>query len=795
MKKVGIVTLTGGENYGNALQNYAVQCLIEKKGYEAITLNNVTTNGFVDQIDKGQTLISKLKPSYVKDYIQCHAEGRYGCKNDRDFNIRNAAKLKNLEQKYTQLKASRKQKFAEFRKRCIHDDTVAISNVKYDKAHFDEFDAFVCGSDQVWNPTYRSVSMVEFLRFAPQHKRIALAPSFGVSTIPEARKSDYAKWLQEIPYLSVREDAGAEIVRNLTGRTAEVLFDPTFGLTASEWETFAREPKHRPLGKYVFCYFLENETKKYAKYIEKYASSHDYVIVRVLDMFDEDYYDIDPQEFVWLLMNAQAVFTDSFHGTAFAINMEKPFVVFERASGGKVMSSRLDTLLNKVKQNNRRFSNLSVDEIDNIQFDTTRELVEKERQRIHTYLDNALHGVEQANDKTQSPMLADRYNCTGCGACANACEKSALEMTFDDEGFRYPVINTDKCVNCKLCESACPVNRLDSTVVAGKTNIKAYYAFSKATEICANSSSGGIFTEIATQVISCGGVVYGVGFDNSWNVAHMRAETIGELNDLRTSKYVQSDTGSVYREVKTELLNGRTVLFTGTPCQVAALKAFLGKAYDNLITQDIICHGVPSPGLWNTYLDQDHRSKNITEISFRDKTQGWNAFSMKVRYADGTSYRKLATEDPYERAFLANLILRPSCHQCQFKTVSRCSDITLADYWGVEVVHPELKEQQGVSLVLVHSDKGQTLLGEIKDKLVLSETEIDIAISMNHGATHSVKAHRNRYQCFKSMQGRADFSSTVNILLEPTTEEKVKRFIIINGSRTKRFVKRVLKHT
>lgn len=783
MKQVGIATMTGGANYGNVLQNYAVQTLIERCGYRALTLNNQTKRGFPDSAAKKPALWRKLMPDYMTAYRRTKLGNRYGCKNTRDCFGAGLRRAKRRKAEYDAAVQRRMERFHACRERVIHTDPVSFDANRLPREHFADFAAFVCGSDQVWNPYFHTNSMVEFLQFAPEHKRIALAPSFGVSELPACRKRDFSEWIASIPQLSVREDAGARLIRELTGREAAVLLDPTFALTAEDWRAFAREPEQKPQGAYVFCYFLGNETNRYVRYVDRYAKQRGCEIVNVCDIRDLRYYDVDPQEFVWLLDHAQAVFTDSFHGTAFSINLEKPFVVFERVEGGSSMSSRITSVLKKTGLEARRFSECAAPDVDVCDFSAAAETVSAEREIIAQYLKTALAA---ADTDGKEPVLASRAHCTGCGACEAACPTGAIRMEADAEGFRYPRIDNEKCVGCLACERSCPA---DCVTQADETP-EAYYAFTKDAAICRNSSSGGVFTLLAEEILKRGGAVFGAGFDSDYRVCHQRIETPEEIAKLRTSKYVQSDLGDTLRQVRSLLQEKRPVLFSGTPCQIAALRRFLGKDDDNLFTQDIICHGVPSPEVWKDYLEQMHGGKQIKSVNFRDKTLGWYGFSMKVTYADGTSYRELATKDPYERAFLANLTLRPSCYQCQYKTVSRVSDLTLADYWGVELVHPELKQQQGVSLVLAHSEKGRRLLQAVSDRLMIGETDLARATRMNQATTHSVPWHPNRNEFFQK-RTEEPLAPLTRRLLRQTAAQRTKRFVKRSGSRVKKLIRKI----
>lgn len=774
MNRVAIITMTGGSNYGNALQNYAVLHLAELCGYEATTIKISTTKGYHDSIVPASPLLTKIKPSHLRAVMRNRANISYGAKNDIDFKAPNIKRIMRNSADWEELNERKRNIFSSFQKEFLHYSDFDISNTSFNLPNLKSFAAFITGSDQVWNPNYRTNSLVEFLQMVPVEKRIAFAPSFGVSRIPEQRRAQYATWLSEIPYLSVRELEGAEIIKELTGKDVSVLFDPTFGITPEEWAAFSQKPSGFTLqpDQYVLCYFLGNRTSKYTKFIMRYAENHHCSIVDVMDIMQPENYCYSPQEFLWLLRHARAVFTDSFHGCAFSVIFSKAFVAFSRIDyDGAPQLSRIATLLSRTSLGGRLFSAdgiKSVNQVDSIDFTIAERVVREERKTMTAFLQNAL---DLASVATCNPHLAPVDHCTGCGACANACGKHAIKMEPDSEGFLYPTIDKDLCVRCHNCETVCPQDKNTETQGAEP---EAYYAFSRNRSVCENSSSGGVFSELACAVMNDGGIVVGAGFDRSFAVCHTVSETPNELKAIRTSKYVQSYTGNIYSKVKEALLHGQRVLFSGTPCQVEALRGFLGKDYEKLLLIDIICHGVPSPGLWKSYLAQEHSGKGIEAINFRSKEVGWNNFSFRVDYSDGTHYCKTKTEDPFLRGFLSNLSLRPSCYQCQYKTVSRSSDITLADYWGAESVHPKLDKQEGVSLVLVHTAKGREAFSGIQDSVVYGETDLDQAISLNSAACKSVEMPPNRPQFFRLCQ-RGSFKSAVSQCLKVSKSRIVRR--------------------
>lgn len=314
--------------------------------------------------------------------------------------------------------------------------------------------------------------------------------------------------------------------------------------------------------------------------------------------------------------------------------------------------------------------------------------------------------------------ITDKAQCCGCSACAQRCPRQCISMQMDNEGFLYPQVDISKCVDCHLCEKVCPViNQYDT-----RTPLKVYAAKNSDDEVRRLSSSGGIFTLLAEQTIKDGGVVFGACWDNEWNVKHDCVDNISDLQRFRSSKYLQSVIGDAYLKTDQFLKTGRKVMFTGTPCQIAGLKHFLRKEYDNLLAVEIICHSVPSPGVWQQFLTTRlHTLKwnksDIRNISFRDKKTGWKTYSFVIENKDGNSFIELSSKNAFMRGFLADLYTRPSCHACPAKQLKSGSDITLGDFWGIESLMPEIDDDKGVSALIVNSDKGKQVLHNINVEL------------------------------------------------------------------------------
>lgn len=345
-------------------------------------------------------------------------------------------------------------------------------------------------------------------------------------------------------------------------------------------------------------------------------------------------------------------------------------------------------------------------------------------------------------------VLEDKEKCCGCHACYNICPKEAIKMETDEKGFKYPVIDTKKCVKCGLCKKICPVlNNKEN-----KNEPIAYCAYNKNEEVRKQSSSGGIFTLLAEEILDRNGVIFGASFDKEYNVCHTYIENKNELSKFRGSKYVQSSIGNTYKKAKMFLENDKYVLFTGTPCQIEGLKKFLNKDYEKLYTQDIICHGVPSPKVWEKY--KEYRNKidtnEIKRINFRNKDNGWKEYNMDFEYKN-SEYKNNHNNDLYMQAFLKNTILRDSCYNCHFKKTNRISDITLADFWGIEKVVPQMDDNKGTSLVIVNSKKGKELVEKIESKIIYRQVNLEEAIKYNPSMISSSTKDKNRKKFFENI--------------------------------------------
>lgn len=301
--------------------------------------------------------------------------------------------------------------------------------------------------------------------------------------------------------------------------------------------------------------------------------------------------------------------------------------------------------------------------------------------------------------------ILDKSKCCGCEACVQVCPKNSISLERDLEGFLYPRVNHETCIDCKLCEKVCPIlNQYDE-----RRPLHTLSVLNSDEKVRIESSSGGVFTYLAEIILKEGGVVFGAYFNSDWDVVIGSAHSIEEISKFRGSKYLQAVVGNSFKECEGYLKKGKTVLFSGTPCQISGLKHFLRKPYQNLLTVDFVCHGVPSPGVWKQYLYEKVGSdlSAIHDVRFRDKRKGWRKFNFVLEFSKDDNVFKIATEhyrNTYMRAFLSDLILRPSCYSCNFKCGRSHSDITIADFWGAEHFVPEVDDDKGLSIVMINNE-------------------------------------------------------------------------------------------
>lgn len=381
--------------------------------------------------------------------------------------------------------------------------------------------------------------------------------------------------------------------------------------------------------------------------------------------------------------------------------------------------------------------------------------------------------------------ISDKKNCTGCGACINACPKNIISFIEDEEGFIYPHVEAEDCINCRLCEKSCPMLKQRVTLCPEIENYPQYFAGQLINEEDLLSvSSGGAFWAFSQTVVDKGGIVYGAVQDNVDEIYHFRASDIDGIKRIRRSKYLQSDTRLTMSQVKEDLKNGLFVLYSGTGCQIAGLKAFLGKDCDNLITCEVVCHGVPSRSVWKKYRAEKEQceGKTIEDIVFRDKSDGWSHNQYKITYNDGSVEKEASPKQMFHAGYLKGLFYRPSCGSCKWASLPRVSDITLADYWkyigGFHLPGKDL----GVSLIIVNTEKGLAFFDKATKYLNVEKTSNDLALGSCKHLNEHPSENPNRLYFFDLFQRKG---------YKAAYEKYIKECAI---TRLKRRIKSILKN-
>lgn len=691
--KVGIITFHRALNYGAVLQAYALQQYLNDIGIE-----NEIIDYRCEYIEEFYKPVKASPLRELKTYIRELLFFPYNTKKRKKFESFVKEYIKTSETIYTQ-------------------DKLRDINDKYD--------FFITGSDQVWNSRWSGFDKAYFLDFTENDKKASYAASFGFDKIPENEVDEYRRLLSGFQYISVRENTGLQIINQLLQRNAELSLDPTCLIGKDKWKSIAVKPNESG---YVLLYTLD-KSEQLVSFAKEKAKELKAKIVCISDALkkaeDFEYKGfLSPSEFIGLFENAGYVVTNSFHGLMFSVIFEKHFCLQYQLSKGAPNSRLADFvhdfgLENCVYQDSSAFTGKS-------NYAQVSAMMSEKKKKTEEYFENIFNIKKNKN----IVLPVSKSQCCGCRACEQICPRAAITMRFDDEGFLYPKIDYDQCINCNQCVSVCVFKEkhLPELPKQPKRTIVAYHTNE---EKRLRSRSGGLFVAITDKLLEEGAVIYGVKLNKDFSVIHARAIDEKGRNEFCGSKYVQSDTRNTFAEVYQDLKAGRRVVFSGTACQVAGLKRFLklkNSSCKKLVTIDIVCHGVMSPLVWKENLrEMESRiSAEISAVNFRDKSFGWNTHIETYQ----TKEEKIQSER-YTAIFYSHRALRPCCYICPYASTERVSDITLADAWGVEKAVPEWDSVKGISLVLVNTDLGMSLIQVVQQKIVLKYVDLKLMMQPN----------------------------------------------------------------
>ena len=607
------------------------------------------------------------------------------------------------------------------------------------------YDVYIAGSDQIWNPKLFADKRFEpaYLQtFVKEGRRISYAPSLGEAPFSPEEEGELRRAVEPYSALSVREESGRDKLEKATGRRATVVLDPTLLLGREEWGALAADPGYdRP---YILCYFISDHSAL-DPYALELSRKTGWPIVQLgqrrrMKGAWKLVLDAGPAEFLGLFRHAAFVCTNSFHGTVFSLQFQKDFFTsVSPKERDTPQNSRVYSLLTRLGCTQRVVGMENTDGLDTpVDYSQVDRRLEAAREQSLDYLRAALEGpVADAAPAPQEeaprrPVLASRQSCTGCSACQAVCPVGAITMVPDKEGFLRPQVG-ESCVYCRRCQQVCPP--LSSLPLFQPRETLAAWAPEESVRMA--SSSGGIFSLLGSYVLDQGGVVFGaVLSEDCRRVYHAAARTLPELEAMRGSKYVQSDLGTTFRQAKALLDAGTPVLFSGTPCQIAGLRSFLGREYDNLLTCDLVCHGVPSPGVYEAYVRQleEEAGAPVASLAFRDKGPGgWKKAHLTAVFRGETPpLSQPLYQTPFGRGFGMQLFLRPACGQCPYAQAQRPGDFTLGDFWGLD---PKAKlpvdREKGVSLVLLNTPRAQAVFEDLRPSLGCAARPLEEAVAGN----------------------------------------------------------------
>lgn len=693
MKKVAIMTWYQHKNYGTTLQAFALQRIIENLGY--------SVEG-IDYYSKGyyrETFLEKiLSKNRLKEGLRNKINRvKYGTVLDDE-------------------KDRRYQKFIE--------DFIAFHTPTQTSSQLfclnDEFDAFVCGSDQIWSPNeFNSKYFLDFVK--DDIKKVSYAPSFGVNHIEnDCVRENIGELVSKIPHLSVRESRGSEMLKEYYGVDAKVVIDPTLLLNAKEWLSYSNK-EYKVDSNILLCYFL-GENENVWKEVERIAKLRN-LQVAVIPVFSKDYRreykilgGVGPAEFITLFSKVSYVCTDSFHGTVFSILFKREFKTFKRFkdNDSKSQNSRIINLLENLSLIDHLGNKSNSQEI--IDWTKVYSLLEGLRKESIEFLSKSLCEASSTVENTKYEIT---NTCCGCGVCSLVCNSDAITINKIN-GFFQATVNLEKCIKCGACKRVCSFNGDIGTKL---DDAKLYESKSCSLDVLKNSTSGGIAYEILAESINNAKSVYGCAYDYENNEARHIMVTNNEYNDLKKiqgSKYLQSDFISNVQSV----LESSQGVIIGTPCQIAGVDNYLRlkKKRDKFILIDLICHGVPSYLLWEKYLKEQGLFNTLEEVRFRNKEAGWR--NIEIFLTDGINkISRKESIDLFYNYFDLQVCYMKSCYECNYRQSSK-ADLRLGDYWGKKYTKDDLKN--GTSMVVSFTKYGEEVLRSLNsnNKITLTEQNV-----------------------------------------------------------------------
>lgn len=726
--KVALISFHNAYNYGAAMQAFALQEALRDIGVDA---------------------------EYI-DYVNEERKNKYNniYQAGKALNQKNTIRaVKLLAGSYTI--SERKKKFNTFYEKHLKKTERIYRSSSEARALNGMYDKFIVGSDQVWNCENNGGDTAFLLDFvANPDEKISYASSFGMTDIPPEYLSAYTKALNNIGRISVRETAGAKIVEKYTGRKPHVVLDPVFLANLHTWESLKKEGTVK---KEDYIFFYTNKDSQVRDFwnlgypktgMKSHILSSTVGVKDFIDRSTSVRVAMAPADFLNEIAEAKLVVTASFHCVAFSIIFHKQFAVFLTGNRGK--DERILNLLHVCGLESRIINNQtsakSIDEI--IDYNSVDKRLKPYLDYSREYLRKAvfsLPDIEHLEFPTgESHYFCNDERCTGCMACAEVCPVNAIKVKRDEEGFLVPTRDTDQCIDCLKCHIACQIVK----PIIKRDIPQRYYAAKNTDEVRLNSSSGGVFTALSDEILNQGGVICAASMNGDFTVKHVLAATKAERDQMRKTLYVQSDISGVYKEIRKYLTEKTPVLFVGTPCQVAGLYHGLEDLDISLLyTCDIVCHGAPSPGVFESFIAYLRKWKgSLEEFNFRDKKLGWRHGYTVSAVFNGKKLINKPEIQSFSKMFSRSIINRRSCANCLYTNYDRAGDVTIGDCWGIEKKLPAFADRLGISLLIVNTKKGQDLVEKCAE---ITKEEITKAQTAQNSLMKQPEPSANRMNAFK----------------------------------------------
>lgn len=628
------------------------------------------------------------------------------------------------------------------------------------------YNGFVVGSDMVWTPIGQNLDAY-FLQFADVGKRFSYAASMtGCAGYTKDDIEKILSYISTFTRISCRENEGVDFIKDRISKDAQLVCDPTLLLDKEDWIKELSLQEYSKSSPYILCYMFGGVPKIVKDDLQRLAHEKK-LIIRYVPIFPEEL-DVEislgntgpcgPKEFAELFLNASFIVTNSYHGFLFSLINEKPFLVYHRDNNNKwkANESRISDLLT-ILGINERYVNIErkIDEGDlKLDYSKINVTLQQLRESSKAYLRSILNDIacqplkEEVYAYTHVGYLSKK-SCTACGACEQICPFHAISMIEGDEGFVYPQVNEDLCRKCNKCVKHCPsINKIYKTMP-----LETILVVSK-DKLREKSASGGAFITIAKYFIDeLNGVVFGCILDKYMTCRHAEAVTIEELLPMQNSKYIQSNVGDCYKMAEMRLIEGRHVLFTGTPCQIAGLKTYLSKDYDNLLTVEIICHGVPNQKYWKQYIENLRRAGEVNSYFFRNRANRatYEATFEATFEVKGKTKHIYCLKDPYYGPFVKSESYRPSCYYCQYARMERQSDITIGDC-DSNNYYPDFYPLEEKSIILLNTSKSLLTLKELQDKFNTTSLDYKIESMINTPLSHPSYMPLLRDELYKDLE-------------------------------------------